>query len=344
MLRPAPGDSTAATLGRSLAGTYAFDDATWLACARAGLTGLTIDNRWGGSGRSLVDAAETFDAFAHAGAPPGLVFALGAQLWSVTSVIARFGNDEQRGRWLPGLCDGTVRGGHAMTEPSTGSDAFAMATTATATATGMRIDGAKTFVTNGPLADLFVVFATTDRAAGWAGVACFVVDRATAGLTVRSIGSMAPSGAPLAEVVLDGCEVDAAQRLGRGSGAVVFDHAMQLERSLLAAGLVGLAASRLAVAADDRSTRDRRAALVARLFVTRLLVRQAATRLDAGRRTTREASLAKLAAAELWFDVAALTAGGELDGADALADAVAGRIYSGTSELQRELLGSGLGL
>jgi alkylation response protein AidB-like acyl-CoA dehydrogenase len=334
---------------RDVAPAELFSETTWRQCAAVGLTGLPVDQGWGGRSATLAATATTFEAFARAGAPPGLVFALGAQQWSVTSPIARFGSGAQQARWLPGLCDGTIRGGHAMTESTTGSDAFAMATTAVERDACIVLDGSKTFITNGPHAGLFIVFATSDRALGWAGVSAHLVERGTAGFAVGpAIRVMSAAAAPLAELSLDACAVPIDQRVGRaGNGLAVFTHAMELERSLLAAGLIGLSLARLE---EVTPMSDRGVELHCRARVARLLLQRAAARLDAGRAAPRESCLAKLAASELWAAVATEVAerrgaAGMLEatGID-LADAAAGSIYSGTSEMQREMLGRRLGL
>ncbi|MEY2423205.1 MAG: hypothetical protein QOI95_3272 [Acidimicrobiaceae bacterium] len=332
-----------------------FSRATWQHCAAAGLTGRPLDAQWGGRGDTLLDTAAAFASFGRAGAPPGLVFALGAQLWSVTMVIARFGSDAQHHRWLAPLCTGEVTGAHAMTEPGSGSDAFSLATIARDDGEHVVLDGAKTFVTNGPSGDVFVVFATADRALGWAGISAFLVERDTPGMMVGPVlATMSPSSAPLAEVVLDQCKLRAADRLGRaGSGMSIFTYAMELERSMLAAGMVGITECRLRAVLGGRPApvlADAAAGLWSRSQTTRLLIERAATRLDQGRKAPVESALAKLSASELWYDAAQLSTldGGARSmlagGADDLADAVSTRIYSGTSQIQRDVLGRKLGL
>ncbi len=337
---------------RDLPAAELYAAPTWRACADAGLTGMPVDARWGGRSSSVDDAASALRAFARGGAPPGLVFGLGAQLWSVTMTIARFGTDEQRARWLPGLCDGTARGGHAMTEPATGSDAFGLSTTAAEDGDHVVIDGIKTFATNGPDADLFVVFATADRSLGWAGISTYVVARRTPGLAVHPLRTAGPTAAPMAEITFDACRVPVADRLGTAPiGMAIFTAAMELERSLLAAGQLGLVDARLAAARrHDVVAVERRAAAWIAARTSDGLVARAAARLDRGRKAPLESSLAKLSTSELWHDVASL--GVDERGAEGmlaastpdLVDGAAGRIYSGTSELQREMLGRRLGL
>ncbi len=334
---------------------------TWRDGVEAGLTSLPIDPRWGGRGGSLHDTAGAFTAFAASGAPPALVFALGAQLWSVAMVLHRFAPDHLRDRWLVPLCAGECVAGHAMTEPATGSDAFALATTVAAAEGGdggevgdgtVVIDGVKTFVTNGTRADVFLVFATSARALGWAGIGAYLVERATPGVAVTTVDVLGPDDPPLAEVAFDACAVPAGNCIGAKTGMAMFTYAMELERSLLAAGQLGaieakLRASRLTV--TGRVARAQYAALHARLATCAALVDRAVDRLDAGRSAALESASAKVATSELWSDVAVWThhlagAGVMLAGTGFAYDSVAAKIYSGTSELQREMIGRRMGL
>jgi alkylation response protein AidB-like acyl-CoA dehydrogenase len=241
-----------------------------------------------------------------------------------------------------------------MTEPDTGSDALALTTTARHDGGRVELDGVKTFVTNAPAADVVLVFATSDRALGWAGIDAYVVARETPGLSVGPpMRTMHAAAAPMADVLLERCVVTTTDRVGPpGSGMALFTYALELERSLLAAGQLGLIGNHLdtLAMADAAISRARWASLSARLRTSRMLVHRATARLDEGRKAPRESSLAKLSTSELWSDVArcvvddAGPAGMLESSSGLLGDGVAGRIYSGTSELQREILGHRLGL
>src|SRR4029450_308875 len=100
------------------------------------------------------------EALGYACLDQGLLFSLHAQMWSIEMPLLRFGTAEQKQRYLPKLCDGTLVGAHGMTEPDTGSDAFALRTRAERHGDRFVLNGSKTFVTNAPVADVFVVFAT----------------------------------------------------------------------------------------------------------------------------------------------------------------------------------------
>src|SRR5262249_53049012 len=162
-------------------------------------------------------------------------------MWSCELPIVQFGTDEQRRRYLPGLCDGSLIGVQAMSEPDSGSDAFALAATAAPCADGYVLNGGKTFVTNATVADLFVGFATGAREDGFGGVTAFLVERGTPGLTVGPpMRKMGLRTSPMAEVALAGCVVPASAVLGSpGSGAAVFTVSIDWERSMMLAPALG---------------------------------------------------------------------------------------------------------
>jgi alkylation response protein AidB-like acyl-CoA dehydrogenase len=298
----------------------------------------------------------------------GLCFAINAQLWSVQMPILRFGTEAQRQRYLPKLCAGEWIGAHGMSEPDTGSDAFALATRAEATADGYRLTGVKTFVSDAPEADVFVIFATVARERGVLGITGFLVDRDTPGLHVgRPIGKMGLRTSPMAEVALDGCLVPAENRLGReGRGAHISNDSMEWERGCLLSSALGAMQRQL-----DRATRHARerrqfgkaiaefqavshrlAEMKLRLEAARLMVYRAAWTKQQGRPAPVETSMAKLFASEALVQSsldAVQVLGGygfctEYGVERDLRDAIGSRLYSGTNDIQREIVARGLGV
>ena len=136
---------------------------------------------------------------------------------------------------------GTMIGAHAMSEPSAGSDAFSLRTTARRRGECYVLNGSKTFVSNAPVADFFVVFASLDLAQGALGLTAFVVDRNTPRLRVSApIHKMGLTTSPMAELFFDDCEVPVENRLGReGRGASIFNDSMEWERACILAGFLG---------------------------------------------------------------------------------------------------------
>jgi alkylation response protein AidB-like acyl-CoA dehydrogenase len=345
-----------------------FPRRAWRACARLGIQGLPVPSRDGGSGADALTIVRAMEALGYGCTDGGLVFGLSAQLWSCEQPLVRFGTEEQRRRHLPGLVDGSRVGVQAMTEPGSGSDALGMATRAERRGDRWVLHGTKTFVTNAPVADVFVVFASTDPDDRLTGVTAFLVERGAPGLsTGPPIEAMGLRTAPLGEVVLDGCEVGEEQVLGRpGSGMAVFNHAMEWERACILAGAVGTMRRQVERCVEHARSRrqfgkpigkfqavaHRIVEMQLRLETSRLLLYRLGWLLSRGEATAMDASLAKLHVSEAFLrsSLDAVQVHGafgyavEAELEREVRDAVGGRIYSGTSEMQRNIAAGYLGL
>jgi L-prolyl-PCP dehydrogenase len=342
--------------------------ARWAACGRFGLNGLTVDPAYGGQGADAVTTAVALEALGHASPDNGFLFSLGAHLWSAVTPIARFGTEEQKARWLTGLCDGSLVGVQAMTEPGSGSDAFGLATRATPVDGGWQLSGSKTYITNAPVADVFVVFATLDPAKGWAGLTAFVVDARAPGLTVGSpFEKMGLQSSPMSEVFFDDCLVTEEHLLARpGAGMSVFNHSMDWERSCILATAVGAMQRQVEQSVEYARGRQqfgqpigkfqavshRIVDMKVRVEAARMLLYRMAWLKAQGRRSDLEGSIVKLFVSESWvqssLDQLQLHGGyGYMreSGIEAdVRDALASRIYSGTSEIQKNIIARHLGL
>lgn len=348
--------------------TGIFDRSLWSRCADFGVLGLPIPERYGGTAQELPAIVNALDGLGYACRDNGLLFGLGGQLWSVQQPILLFGTEELRERYLPGLVDGRLIGAHAVTEPEAGSDAFSLRTTARADGDAYVLDGSKTFVTSAPVADVFLVMTTLDPALGTSGLTAFLVDRDTPGLAVgEPFEKMGLRTSTMGEVFLSDCRVPAAQMLGRpGGGSAVFGAAMEWERTFILAPALGTMRRQLEHCV--RHARQRRqfgapigkrepiatklVEMQLRLEASQLLAYRAAWRKQQGRRLTYEPSQLKLQISESWVQASqdALQIHGgsgymvELGIERDLRDALASKIYSGTSEIQRMIIASFLGL
>jgi len=365
----------AADFGASLNEDLAERDAAgeadlgaWRRCAEFGALGLVFPKTYGGLAEELPIVVRSLEGLGYGCRDNGLLFALGAQMWSVQMPILVFGSDEQKQRFLPGLIGGVTLGAHCVTEPESGSDAFSLRTTAAKDGDGYVLQGHKTFITSAPLADLFLVVATVDPAKGAGGLTAFLVEKDTPGLTVTEPDEkMGLRTSAMGDVFLDGCRVGEDQVLGRvGGGSAVFGTAMEWERSYILAPALG--AMRRQVEQCIEYARARKqfgtpigknqavsgaiADMQLRLDTSRLLTYRTAALKQAGRRLTYEPSQVKLHVSESWVEssLAALQIHGgagymrELGLERELRDAVASRIYSGTSQIQRVIIASFLGL
>jgi alkylation response protein AidB-like acyl-CoA dehydrogenase len=149
--------------------------AIWRACGASGLLGLSVPREHGGLGLDALSTAVAIEALGYACDDMGLVFSAAAQLLSVSMAIAAHGTAEQKERVLAPLSRGEAFAGHAMTEERAGSDAFAIATTATRDGDHFVVSGTKSFVTNGTLAEAYLVYAVTHAGAGALGISAFLV-------------------------------------------------------------------------------------------------------------------------------------------------------------------------
>jgi alkylation response protein AidB-like acyl-CoA dehydrogenase len=351
---------------RERAGT--FSRALWRACAEFGIHGLPIPEEYGGSGQDPLTTMLAMEALGLGCRDQGLLFSIHAQMWSIEMPILKFGTAEQRAHYLPPLCDGSLIGAHGMTEPDTGSDAFALRTRAEKRGDCYVLNGTKMFVTNAPESELILVFATVAPKRGMWGVTAFLVDRDTPGIsTGNPIPKMGLTTSPMGEIVFEDCQVPASALLGReGQGSVIFNHSMAWERSCILASTVGAMEHQLDVCltyARERHQFGRPigsfqlvAAMMAemklRLETSRLLLYRAAWTQASGADNALDGAMAKLYISEASVQ-SALDAiqvhGGygfmrEFGVERDLRDNMGARLYSGTSEIQRLMIARHLGL
>jgi alkylation response protein AidB-like acyl-CoA dehydrogenase len=345
-----------------------FDRDHWRACGRFGVQGLPVPTEYGGSGRDLTTTMLAMTAFGKACRDNGLVFALGAQMWSVQLPILHFGSEEQKHRYLPGLCQGDLVGAHAVSERQAGSDAMAMAARAVRDGNHYILDGAKTFVTNAPVADVVLVFVTVNPTMRAAGITGFLLDRRLSGLELTpAVPKMGLRTAQMGEVILRGCRVPATCRLGgEGAGLRIFTSAMEWERICIFAAHLGamerLLEETIAYAKKRRQfgapisrhppIADKIVDMKVAIEAGRLLLYKAAAAKEAGGDAILEAAMAKLFVSEAHvrqaLDAIQIHGGyGYLTDSEVereLRDAIPGTIYSGTSEMQRKIIARLLGL
>ncbi len=346
-----------------------FPRELWLKCGDMGLPGLPVPEEYGGSGLDPLSTAVALDALGYACRDGGLVFSICAHLLSCVVPLWHFGTEEQRRRYLPSLCSGRLVGVHAMTEPASGSDAFALKTRAERDGDGFRIRGTKTFISNGPVADLVIVFAATDPAKGYhGGVTAFLVETTTPGFVVsQRFEKMGLRTSPLGELIFEDLRVGPEAILGGvGGGSGVFTHAMDWERVCLFASQVGTMERLLEASIKHARTRPQFGQAIGKfqavshrivdmkvqVEAARLLTYRAASRLGRTRTVSMDAAMAKLFVSESLVQTALGAVqihGGygymtEFEVERALRDAVGSTIYSGTSEMQRNIIARWLGL
>lgn len=345
-----------------------FSRDAWRRCAEFGVMGMPIPHRYGGLELGIGDVIAAMEGLGYGSRDQGLLFSINAHLWAASMPILEHGTEAQRERWLPGLCDGRLIAANAASEPDAGSDIFSMRTQARRQGEVYVLNGTKTFVTNAPVADVFVAYATLDPALGATGVTAFIVDRHSAGVSVgRPMEKMGLRTSPMAEVIFDGCEVTVADRLGReGRGAGIFESSMEWERGCILATCLGVMRRQLERCLEHararqqfgrpiakfQSVANRLVDMRVRLDTCRPLVYRIGRLKAGGRPAMCEAAIAKLHVSECFvqscLDAIQIFGGygymTEQEIERDLRDAIGSRLYSGTSEIQRNLVARYLGL
>jgi alkylation response protein AidB-like acyl-CoA dehydrogenase len=340
----------------------AFPREKWAECAGFGLLGLVAPSEYGGSGYDALTAAIALEALGAGCEDHGLVHAVTTQI--ICSIqLSLFGSPQQKEEYLPSLCRGSSIAAQAMTEPDAGSDFAAIQTRAVREVDAYVLTGRKTFITNGPIADVALVFAVTNpRGGALAGLSCLIVDATLAGFErSKPMRKMGLGTLQNGDLVFDGCRVPVEKRLGQeGNAGILFGEAMEWERILLFATQVGKLARLLEATVRYGKTRHQFGQPIGRfqsisnkvadmrvsLELGRLIIYRGAWLKAHGRRATVEASIAKLFVSEsckaACLDAVQVHGGfGYMKEAGLereLRDSVGATIYSGTSEIQRNII------
>jgi alkylation response protein AidB-like acyl-CoA dehydrogenase len=340
----------------------------WRLCGEFGLLGLCVPERYGGMGLDALTTARVIEAFGRGCEDMGLVFSASAHLFACVMPILEYGTEQIKETMLPRLCSGEWRGANAITEKEAGSDVFALKTLAIRDGKNYILRGVKTYVTNGPVADAIVVYASTNPAHGYLGVTAFVVEKNTPGLIVgEPFSKMGLTTVSASEVYLEECRVPVTNRLGaEGQGARIFQISMQWERACLFASYIGMMERQLEqtiayaqqrrqfgkAIGKNQAISHRIADMKLRLESGRLLLYRACWLFDQGKNSVLDVSLSKLAISEaaIRSSLDAIQIHGGLGFATEtgierqLRDAIPSTIFSGTSEIQRDLIARELGL
>jgi len=351
---------------RERAGEFPLD--SWRACARFGIQGMPIPKEFGGSEADILTTVLVMEGLGYGCRDNGLIFSLNAQMWSLELPLLKFGTPEQKRRYLPGLVSGELVGVHAMTEAGSGSDAFSMRTRAEHRGDGYILNGSKLYITNAPVADVVIVFANIGESSGFSGASSFLVPKGTPGFSVgRGLDKMGLRTSPMGEIVLTNCELPAESLLGKeGAGMAIFSSSMEWERSCILASAVGTMQRQLETCVSYARSRrqfgqpigkfqsisNKIADMYLRLEAARLLTYRIAWLKQQDKPAMAEAAAAKIFTSEAWVQSSldAIQIHGaygymtESEIERDLRDSVAGTIYSGTSEIQRMIIASALGL
>jgi alkylation response protein AidB-like acyl-CoA dehydrogenase len=345
-----------------------FSRELWQRCAEMQVMALPFPEKYGGCGADFLTTVLSMDALGYACKDAGLVHAIATQLLCGMTLM-QFGSEDLKARHIPRICSGEAIFAQAITEPGSGSDAMAMRSRAVRVGDGYRIDGTKTFITNGPVCDAAIIFAVTNPDASALGASsAFVVEAGTAGFErCAPLEKMGLTTLHNGELVLDGCLVAEEQRLGReGQGAILFHEAMEVERILLPAAHLGTlqrvietcvryAKEREAFGktiGSYQSVSNKIADMKVNHELSTLILRKAAALKTARKRVPQDAAICKLFVSEslkqACLDAVQIHGGygymAEYEIERDLRDSIASTIYSGTSEMQRLIIAKMAGL
>jgi alkylation response protein AidB-like acyl-CoA dehydrogenase len=345
-----------------------FSRELWKKCADFGIQGSAFPERYGGLNTDIFTTMQLMEGLGYGCKDSGLIFAINGQMWTVQMPILRFGSDEQRDRYLPGLCSGELIGANGVTEPNSGSDAFSLSTSARLEGDYYILNGTKTFCTSAPVADVFMVFATVDKRRGFMGVTAFIVERDFPGFRVgRDIEKMGLRTAPMAELIFENCKVPVGNRLGKeGNGAAIFEDTVEWERACILASILGGMERQLEqcikysrerkqfgkAIGKYQSIANKIVDMKVRMETARLLLYKVAWMKETHGKATMDAAIAKLYLSESWIksclDAVQIHGGygytTEYEVERDLRDSIGSTLYSGTSEIQRNIIARYLGL
>ena len=223
-----------------------FPNFLWEKFGELGLLGITADEDYGGTGLNYLSHCIVMEEISRASASIGLSYGAFSNL--CVNQINRNGNHEQKNKYLPELCSGKKIGALAMSEPNSGSDVVSMSLHAEKQGNKTYLlNGTKMWITNGPDADVLIIYAKTDPSAGSKGITAFIVEKDMVGFSVgKKIDKLGMRGSNTSELIFDNCEVPEDNILGNpGDGASILMSGLDFERVVLAAGPLGIMASAL---------------------------------------------------------------------------------------------------
>jgi isovaleryl-CoA dehydrogenase len=333
----------------------------WRRLGDIGLLGITVEEEYGGAGMGYLEHVVAMEEISRASASVGLSY--GAHSNLCVNQIRRNGTEEQRRRYLPKLVSGAHVGALAMSEPGAGSDVVSMKLRAEKRGDRYILNGNKFWITNGPDADVLVVYAKTDPEAGPRGITAFLIEKGFKGFsTAQKLDKLGMRGSNTCELIFEECEVPAENVLGTvGRGVNVLMSGLDYERAVLAGGPLGIMRACLDVVmpyVHDRKQfgqaigefqlmQGKLADMYTVMNAARAYVYAVARACDSGRTTRKDAAGAILFAAEkaTWMALEAIQALGgngyinDYPTGRLLRDAKLYEIGAGTSEIRRMLIG-----
>lgn len=339
-----------------------FNRELWKNLSDFGILGMSVSEEYNGLGEDFLTSIIAMEALGYACNDNGLVFAVSNHIWVSQNLIFKYGSDYLKNKYLKGMVSGEIIGAYALTESEAGSDSFNMQTRAEKAGDKYILNGSKIFISNGPIADVFIVMAKTDRVSQLGGITAFVIDKNNQGVYIgKEIKKMGLASCPMCEISLQNCEVSEADVLGRvGDGSNIINLAMEWERCFEFASHVGTMQRLMEKCikyanereqfgkkiGDFQSISNKIADMKVSIELSRLLLYKIGWMKDKGKRSFIESAILKLFVSESYIKAALDTL--QIHGAygyaqesgieEEVRDALASSIYSGTNEIQRNII------
>lgn len=293
-----------------------------------------------------------------------IMFSVNVHLWAFIDPIQCFASPELKDLLLKNFYDGSKIGGHAISENLAGSDVFNLSTTYEETSNGYVINGSKNYVTNAPYADTYIVYARKKGSKGFRSISCFIIDKDTPGFCAGGlINKMGMQLSPMASIYMNDCLVEKKYLLGKeGQGMGIFNYTMSMERPLLLAFQVGIMESQLTrnvefckqrkqggrAIIENQSISNRIADMTVRFETSKLLLKEITKQLKDKKNTYYMSSVAKLFISESLVsnsmdsmkNMGTLGYTTEYQNEQQLRDSLGSLFYSGTSDIQRNIISS----
>lgn len=330
-------------------------------CGQSGLFRHALPKQVGGFGDNFIDLVERHKQLGNETHDPGLILACNAHLWGTVFPLWKHASDSQNNHWLAKLISGELIGGHAITESHSGSDPSMMRSQAIANQDGFILNADKCYITNAPIADLLIIYVMLEQKP-----TAFIVSKHDTGFHVESTNLQACRGASMGRITLRNCQLDGSRLLGKpGAGLQLIQQALELERAYIFAGISGVMEWQLERVVDYSRRRQSGeshlgkhqaishtiANMKLRLETINLWLNQCATLSENQHRIALCAAQTKLYSSEAFMQscldaVHIMGAYGlepDTGMAELVTDAIAGRLFSGSSEIQKNIIAALLG-
>lgn len=345
-----------------------FNRDAWRKFGEYGVQGWLIPKEYGGRELDVLTMVVGMEALGYSCLDDGILFGMNAHLLACAMPILNFGSEEQKRQYLPKMCNGEMICSHSATEPKTGSDVYGLTTSAEKNGTNYVINGEKHYATGGAFADIFIVFATTDPSLGAKGLSAFIIHRDNPGLIISPIvETMGERTAGIVRLKLDNCIVNESERLGpEGIGSLIFSTSMEWERGFILSRAIGTMERLL-----EKSLRYARSHkqfgkpigsfqfisgklvdMKIRLENSRYQLYHLAKKKEKKKTIVMDAAMVNLYVSEAWVDSSmnameifggngyTVESGMERE----VRNAIGGKFYSGTTEMQKIVISKFMGL